>query len=241
MGSNNSQKGFTLVELSIVIVIVGLIVAGITAGQALVKQSQIRALLTQADQIRAATNAFKLQYNGLPGDINNGSSYWTTTCNATGSGASDNYCDGDGNKQILVGGGNTAESFPAWMHITLAKLYPGNFFPTTGAVGILNGNIPLSKFPGVGMSIGFDSGALTGIVIGKNIVLFGGQNTTVANRAFLTPPQAYALDAKADDGAANRGSIYGGDTGAAGGTTCQSGGTYVYATTTTTCTLGFVL
>lgn len=241
MGTNNGQKGFTLVELSIVIVIIGLIVAGITAGQALVKQSQIRSLLKQADQIRAASNAFKLQYNGLPGDITNGSSYWATTCNATGSGASDTYCNGDGNKQILVGGGNTGESFPSWTHLTLAKLYPGNFFPTTGAIGVLGGNIPLSKYSGVGMSIGYDSGTMTGINISKNIVLFGAANTTVANKAFLTPAQAYALDAKADDGAGNKGSIYGGDNSASGGTTCQSAGVYAYATATATCTLGFVL
>ena len=48
MRNNNTQQGFTLIELSIVLVIIGLIVAGITGGQALVKSSELIVLCSNS-------------------------------------------------------------------------------------------------------------------------------------------------------------------------------------------------
>jgi prepilin-type N-terminal cleavage/methylation domain-containing protein len=60
--------GFTLVELSIVIVVIGLIIGVVTAGQSLVRQAQIRSVLNDVNKYKTAWNAFKLQYDALPGD-----------------------------------------------------------------------------------------------------------------------------------------------------------------------------
>jgi prepilin-type N-terminal cleavage/methylation domain-containing protein len=60
--------GFTLIELSIVLVIIGLIVGGVLVGQDMIKGAEIRAQLSQIDQINAAVNTFRLKYNCLPGD-----------------------------------------------------------------------------------------------------------------------------------------------------------------------------
>ncbi len=43
---SNLKMGFTLIELSIVIVIIGLIVAGIIGGQSLVRQAKVRPIIT---------------------------------------------------------------------------------------------------------------------------------------------------------------------------------------------------
>ncbi len=64
------KKGFTLIEMMIVMVIVSLVVVGALAGQGLVKQAKI---VNTANQIRSyniAVVTFQSIYNGLPGDIN---------------------------------------------------------------------------------------------------------------------------------------------------------------------------
>lgn len=64
-----TRHGFTLVELSIVLVIIGLIAAGVLVGRDLIKAAQIRATISQLDQFNTATMAFKDKYENLPGDI----------------------------------------------------------------------------------------------------------------------------------------------------------------------------
>lgn len=137
---SKSIKGFTLVELSIVIVIIGLIVAGITAGQNLVKSAKLRGLLTEAKTYAQAITTFKLQYDALPGDMRNASSYWPGVGN------------GNGNKKILpYAGGNyvsPAENHLAIKHLTLASMAPYNVTglgaaPTNaGALGV---DVPISS------------------------------------------------------------------------------------------------
>ena len=63
-----SKRGFTLVELSIVIVIIGLIVAGVTAGQSLVRSAKLQSLVSKINEYSTAYNSFYLQYNSLPGE-----------------------------------------------------------------------------------------------------------------------------------------------------------------------------
>ena len=62
------MKGFTLVELSIVLVIIGLLIGGILVGQSLIGSSKTIALVRQIQQIEAAAATFKSKYKYLPGD-----------------------------------------------------------------------------------------------------------------------------------------------------------------------------
>ena len=66
-----NKKGFTLVEIAIVLVIIGLLIGGILKGQQLIKQAKIKRLVKMSDEIRAAWNAFYDKYNMIPGDENN--------------------------------------------------------------------------------------------------------------------------------------------------------------------------
>ena len=61
--------GFTLIELSIVIVIIGLVVGGIVVGRELIKGAEIRAMLSQKDRYMLAVNIFKQKYNAIPGNM----------------------------------------------------------------------------------------------------------------------------------------------------------------------------
>jgi len=67
---NKNIHGFTLIELSIVIVIIGLVVGGIIVGNDLISSTELRATISQAEQYSTASNTFRLKYNNfLPGDI----------------------------------------------------------------------------------------------------------------------------------------------------------------------------
>jgi prepilin-type N-terminal cleavage/methylation domain-containing protein len=66
---HTGKEGFTLIELSIVLVIIGLLVGGILVGKDLIRAAEIRSLITQIEQYKAAVNTFKLKFNAIPGDM----------------------------------------------------------------------------------------------------------------------------------------------------------------------------
>src|SRR6202167_3238935 len=65
-----SQSGFTLIELSIVLVIIGLIVGGVLVGQDLIRAAEIRATISQIEKYNTAVNTFRGKFNAIPGDMN---------------------------------------------------------------------------------------------------------------------------------------------------------------------------
>jgi len=67
----HKQAGFTLIELSIVLVIIGLLVGGIFVGRDLITAASVRAQISQIDKYQTAVKTFRLKYNDLPGDLAN--------------------------------------------------------------------------------------------------------------------------------------------------------------------------
>ena len=63
------NSGFTLIEISIVIVIIGLLIAGVIQGKSLIQGAKVSNAITLAQDISVAVNAFKQQYHMLPGDM----------------------------------------------------------------------------------------------------------------------------------------------------------------------------
>src|ERR1700733_3923945 len=66
---SDCKRGFTLIELSVVLVIIGLIVGGILVGRNLVDASEVRAQITQIEKLNQAVNTFRDKFNGIPGDL----------------------------------------------------------------------------------------------------------------------------------------------------------------------------
>lgn len=79
------RKGFTLIELSIVLVIIGLLVGGVLAGQTLIAAAQVRKEISKLNSISTAINTFRVKYDALPGDMANATTYFGAdpACNPT--------------------------------------------------------------------------------------------------------------------------------------------------------------
>ncbi|EGW55755.1 prepilin-type N-terminal cleavage/methylation domain-containing protein [Candidatus Endoriftia persephonae] len=115
------QNGFTLVEISIVLVIIGLLIGGILKGQEMIQNAKYKNFVQQIDSYRAAVYAFQDRYKALPGDFNK-----ATTSFQAPSGVTVRNGNGDG----TVSGGwcdrNTEESCLVWQHLMLAGMIGGD-------------------------------------------------------------------------------------------------------------------
>ena len=198
-----NQKGFTLIELSIVVVVIALIVAGVVAGQALVTQAQLKAQISQIHKFTVVLNSFRLQYDAMPGDIANASAYWSETGNCP-VGDAPVGCDGDGNGIIEVG----VESFRFWQHLALANLIGGSY---TGLVGVthfheVKVNHPAAKFKNGGVQVHefppYGYQPHSSLMIG-GIKVSGGD----AGQGLFMASEAKAIDDKIDDGLADKGNL----------------------------------
>ena len=93
------NKGFTLVELSIVLVILGLLVGGVLSGQSLIRAAELRSITAQQQRFVTSINAFRDKYFALPGDMTNAQSFWgvanatPSTCYST-AGTGTQTCNG---------------------------------------------------------------------------------------------------------------------------------------------------
>lgn len=113
----HKQRGFTLIEIAIVLVIIGLLLGGVLKGQELITSARVRNLTSQQDGIKAAYFGFLDRYRALPGD------YTAATTNINGVGAT--TCgtgNGDGNGQIT---GN--EAILAWEHLSKSGFINGSY------------------------------------------------------------------------------------------------------------------
>ena len=113
---HGNQKGFTLVEIAIVLVIIGLLIGGILKGQEMIQNAKIKRVQKQADELRAAINGYQDRYQQLPGD---------DTAPVVHTGVA-GLTAGGGDGQI-----SAAEAPDLFMHLAAANLISGTY--TTNA------------------------------------------------------------------------------------------------------------
>lgn len=116
----SSQSGFTLVEVAIVLVIIGLILGGVFKGQSLIDSARVRSLSTDVSGIRAAWYSFQERYRSIPGDFSNAQTQIDSAS-----------FQGNGNGRIDGG----QERAAVWQQMALAGFIPGNFDGAQNAAG----------------------------------------------------------------------------------------------------------
>ena len=114
------QQGFTLIEIAIVLVIIGLLLGGVLKGQELITSARVRNLISTQDGIKAAYFGFLDRYRALPGD------YTAATTNITGVAATAACGNGNGNGNGRIETTNL-ENVLAWEHISKAGFINGTY------------------------------------------------------------------------------------------------------------------
>ena len=192
-----SQRGFTLVELSIVIIIIGLIIAGVTQGRDLIARSKIQSIIAEQQKYKLAIDGFRFQFEALPGDFSRAQTFWPVSTNGNGNG----FVTGD------------SEGISAWFHLQLGGFIQGNY---NGA------SPPFGEIPGVhvGYSHYHDKACYHLFGYGNGnawtyggadyfdkepplLIGFGRVSSQTGHRcemAVLKSSDAYTLDQKIDDG-----------------------------------------
>ncbi len=200
--------GFTLIELSIVLVIIGLIVGGILTGRDLIHAAEIRATISQIEKYNTAVNAFRDKYVCIPGDCANAVSLGLGQTGGPG----DNG-DGNGivysNSAMFNWGGFLKETFNFWYHLQQAGMVSDGSF--SGEIGTNSFN---GDFSGYEPQLKIRSGAFVSAVsaTGSNINMFLLNSNPPSGSAYynattLTGIEAYMFDTKIDDGMPYSGNV----------------------------------
>ncbi len=202
---NTRQSGFTLIEIAIVLVIIGLILGGALKGQELIATAKVRSTINQLDGVRAAYYAFQDRYRALPGD-------YAQAANNLPDAVAQGVVNGQGNGRINT----NAERGQAWLHLSAAGFLAGQAFDGNGVGNTWSCSSQtclVNPFTGP-MLISFGSEASG--TAGNSHELWTGRNIPVDILA--------EIDRKIDDGVPDAGTFQSGQGLNAG--TCVAAGAY---------------
>lgn len=193
-----NQQGFTLVEIAIVLVIIGLLLGGVLKGQELIENSKVKSAVTDLNGITAAYYGYVDRFKRIPGDDGN-----LATLTARGGNWTALIADGAGNfngvlgpilaAATFTGAGTNDEGDAFWMQLKAADLIKGNI----ALAGVQA--LPINAFNGV---IGVTTDTAT--MVTPPATAWPGIKICMSQ---VPGKGARAIDAQLDDGVGNTGSV----------------------------------
>jgi len=181
--AHSEQQGFTLVEIAIVLVIIGLLLGGILKGQEMITQAKIKNVVSDFSGVSAAYYGYQDRYRAIPGDDINAATRWTVAPAAVA---------GDGNA-VVAGKYNSQtdanESRKWWDHLRRAGFVSGSGYSqpinaVAGIIGVQTGDA----------AAGPAMGGIPGLIV---------CSTNLPDKI------AIAVDTQMDDGAPDKGTVRG--------------------------------
>jgi prepilin-type N-terminal cleavage/methylation domain-containing protein len=208
---HRQTRAFTLIELSIVLVIIGLIVSGILFGRELIAAAQVRAQISQLSSYSKAFRTFQNKYAALPGDINNPSYFGLSTHFQCNTGV---FTSALGNGQIEDQNGYSlirltwCEPHFVFIHLYNANLIPDKLFQGTNLY-VVGDQFPRLKAGSGGFVLTTYRDRFY-YFLGLSHSFTDGHNALVdlSQNGIMTPATAFGIDSKLDDGIPSTGKVF---------------------------------
>ncbi len=202
------------------IVIIGLLIAGVTSGQQLMKSAEVTKQISQITQLTLDYKTFKSTYNAVPGDFSKAfAAFGSATCTNNLVSVQSDGCNGDGSGTLS----GTNEGTLMWRHLSLSGILKANFSVYVSGTKVIGTHVPAGTIRGSGFYAVNDN--YYGVVALQDMLIMG---ATVAGNdpyaSVLTPIQAKNIDQKIDDALPVTGRIISGTSPSGSTGTCSNGG-----------------
>ncbi|MBL8676376.1 MAG: prepilin-type N-terminal cleavage/methylation domain-containing protein [Alphaproteobacteria bacterium] len=185
------EAGFSLIELAVVLIIMGLLIGGILKGRDLIESARLKRVISQLNELRMATSTFLDKYDSLPGDFHNASTQIKPSLP-------------NGNGNGLVEGAGLApgsEALAFWAHLAGAELIGNPGLENEINIGEFGKGAPESSLGG-GFTVESNPQGLSGFLF-----ILGQKHNTHGTGGLLTPAQALSIDKRMDNGHPTSGKV----------------------------------
>lgn len=193
---NHKEAGFSLIELSIALVIIGLILGGVLKGQELIENARLKATMAQINGYRLAVSQFFDIYDALPGDYGQAHEMIHPSLK---NGNQNGRIEGPG---LLADGVPDHEALSFWAHLQGANLIQDSGVMPHNRMAHFGQGAPKAKIGG-GITVRYNPYP----DMPGHWFLLGEENNQEGNAPLLTPSQAMSMDKKMDTGVPTTGRI----------------------------------
>ncbi len=205
MQHHTTQRGFTLVELAVVILVMTLLVVGVSLGKDLLDTSKTRSLVQEVQELRTSILTFRTRFQAFPGDMSDATTYLSGVANG----------DGDELIEWNTGSSTPHEGPQAFLHLQTADLLDSTItLNGQGGKAAIKTNIPPSIITGAGYSVNYFTSILADSDNTGHYLLLGGESGSGFNlNPVLGTKEAHTVDSKMDDARPKTGRVLAQDPG----------------------------
>jgi prepilin-type N-terminal cleavage/methylation domain-containing protein len=200
--TKSKQQGFTIVEMSVVIVLIGLLIGALMKGKEMIRATKVRATISELTNVKKAALRFRQKYGTMPGDFNRAT---TELVNCIEASTSCYSGDNNGKVEPPVGAGAVDEEEQFWKHLFYGGYRQNEIFDSQIVGG--TARVYYDEYPSGSLTPGYMGGT------GKHWLIFESA-AALGVGCCLSLSEQRTIDMKIDDGDFVGASYEGAETGA---------------------------